>query len=376
MKKTDMKGLYFHIPFCASKCSYCDFYSFIPSGGICDRYLEAVLTRIEEFSRAISGGFDTIYFGGGTPSYFGGKRIAAIIKKSRECFEISPDCEITVECNPSSVSEELVSKLKAAGVNRISMGVQSAVTEERKSLGRRSDCEQVRRAVQMFSLAGITNISLDLMLGIPNQTMRSLDESLDFIYNCKVPHVSAYMLSLEEGTPLYLKKDSLCLPTEDETADMYLHAVRRLSEKGVLQYEISNFSIPGFESRHNLKYWTAQEYLGIGPSAHSFAGGKRFYFDRDIEAFMNGCAPVSDGDAGGAEEYLMLGLRLSKGIGREEFSKRFGRRLPESFIGKARELASFGLIKTDEDRVSLTEKGFLVSNSVISELLLCLEGKI
>ena len=307
-----MKGLYIHIPFCKSKCSYCDFYSFRPTTDDMDSYLTAVLSCIEKWGKSINGGFDTIYFGGGTPSFFGGERITKIIDKAKESFEIAKNAEITVECNPSSVSEDLMKTLSKAGVNRISLGVQSALTNERKMLGRASDCEQVGNAIKLAKENGITNISLDLMLGIAGQTMQSLDQSLDFLLESDVTHISAYLLKLEEGTPLFEKKDSLPFPSEDDVCDMYLHTVDRLEKAGFIQYEISNFAKKGFESRHNTKYWKAKEYLGIGPSAHSFIDSKRFFYKRNFSAFIDGDDVIFDDLGGGEEEYVMLALRLKE----------------------------------------------------------------
>ncbi|MCM1544974.1 MAG: radical SAM family heme chaperone HemW [Ruminococcus sp.] len=363
------KGLYIHVPFCASKCDYCDFYSFVPNEKETDSYLTAVLSSVEKWGKRISGSFDSIYFGGGTPSFFGGEKISAIIKKIYDCFDIDPDCEITVECNPSSVNEKLMAELAKAGVNRVSMGVQSAVNSERRQLGRRSDCAQAEAAIQIAKKHGITNISLDLMLGIPLQTMRSLDESIDFIIKSKVRHISAYMLKIEENTPLYARQNTLDFPNEDLVCDMYYRTIERLKNAGFIQYEISNFALPGYESRHNLKYWNCEEYLGIGPAAHSFIDGKRFCYKRDIRSFMNGDVPDFDGSGGDEEEYVMLRLRLKKGLVSSEYAERFGKSIPDEYFSRAKKLQKLGLVDVTNDSISLTEKGFLLSNSVICDIL-------
>ena len=199
------------------------------------------------------------------------------------------------------------------------MGLQSAVDIERKALGRRGGCDDIKRAIERAKKAGIDNISLDLMLGIPNQTEESLKKSIEFCEKSGAKHVSAYILKIEESTPFYRIKDSLALPDEDETCDLYLYAVSELEKSGFYQYEISNFSQEGFESRHNLKYWHCEEYLGIGASAHSFVDGKRFYYERSIDSFISGQPPVNDGFGGDEEEYIMLALRLSEGLIFEEF---------------------------------------------------------
>lgn len=366
---TDCIGLYIHIPFCKSKCGYCDFYSFVSDESTMDRYLDCLFKRTEEYSAFINRRIDTVYIGGGTPSVFGGERIRCLLEKVRSCFSVTPDCEITVECNPSSVDETLVRALRAAGVNRISMGLQSAVTSERKSLGRLSDSIQAERAVRLFRENGFENLSLDLMLGLENQTLLTLDESLDFILSLDVKHVSAYLLKLEEGTPLYERRNSLSLPDEDAVCELYQHTVSKLFEHGIFQYEISNFARPGFESRHNLKYWNDEEYLGLGPCAHSFFDGRRFYFERDFTGFLNGNKPIPDGSGGGEEEYIMLRLRLKDGLRFDEYKKRYHKQIPDSVIKNAENLMKYEVLILDKSGIRLTEKGFLLSNSVIAGLL-------
>ena len=363
-----MTGIYIHIPFCKSKCPYCDFYSFKPDETQKDSYLKAVLCCLSDMKSKVKTPVDTVYFGGGTPSFFGGERIAEVISCIKENYNlVSP--EITVECNPSSVSDELFGFLSKAGVNRISMGMQSAVTRERKNLGRLSGKEEIEKAIALSKKHGIDNISLDIMLGVPFQTMETLDESIDFLLSADIKHISAYMLKIEEGTPFYKMQSTLTLPDEDTVCDMYLHTVRRLKENGFSQYEISNFSKEGFESRHNLHYWRTEEYLGIGPSAHSFIGGKRFYFERDFEVFLKNPVPVEDGDGGSEEEYIMLSLRLSEGLSKEKYKERFGKYPDKSIFRKAEAFEKQGLVNLTEDSISLTADGFLLSNIIIGKLL-------
>ncbi len=307
-----------------------------------------------------------MYFGGGTPSVFGGERIAEVIDFIRENFSLTPDAEITVECNPSSVDKELVAHLKKAGVNRISMGMQSAVDRERQSLGRISGKADTKKAIALFKEEGINNISLDLMLGIPHQSKESLKESLDFATESGATHISAYMLKIEVGTPFYSM--ALPLPDEDEVCELYLETVRYLKEKGFLQYEISNFALKGFESRHNLRYWKCEEYLGIGPSAHSFLGGKRFYFPRDFDSFIKKTAAIYDGEGGDEEEYIMLRLRLTEGIDFYLYEKKYSKPFPQNIIKKAEKFRQMGLLTLDSKGIRLNEKGFLLSNTIISEL--------
>lgn len=361
-----MTGIYIHIPFCKTKCPYCDFYSFKADENQKDSYLLAVLSCLEGYRHRIKNSVDTVYFGGGTPSVFGGERISRIIDFVRKNYKLLKDAEITVECNPSSVDQELVGHLKKAGVNRISMGMQSAVEKERKKLGRLSGKDEVKKAISLFKKAGIDNISLDLMLGIPYQTKESLRESLEFIFESGVKHVSAYMLKIEEGTPF--SQMPLKLPDEDEVCELYFYAVSLLKEKGFSHYEISNFALEGFESRHNLRYWLCGEYLGIGPSAHSFLDGERFYFDRDFDSFLKGAEPLSDGKGGDEEEFIMLSLRLSRGLTQSAYRERFHKDIPESVFENAEKFKKAGLLEIDSEGIYLNEKGFLLSNSIIAEL--------
>lgn len=362
-------GLYLHIPFCARKCDYCDFYSFVPTDAQMNAYCGALQRSVIDWSGDVTAPFDTVYFGGGTPSFFGGDRIAAVLNTIRSALPLTSDAEITVECNPSSVDEALAQSLAAAGVNRVSLGLQSAAAEERRALGRQSHPRQVLDALRWFRQSGITNLSLDLMLALPGQTEQTLGESLRFIRESGVPHVSAYLLKVEENTPLYDKKDTLALPDEDRVCDFYLHAAEALEKMGLRQYEISNFARPGFESRHNLHYWRDEPYLGLGPAAHSFFGGKRFYYPRDFAAFLRGDAPVDDGDGGDESEFCMLRLRLCEGLSDAAFFARFGKHLPRAMFDAAARLEPHGLLTVQGDTIALTKEGFLVSNAVIGALI-------
>lgn len=358
-------GLYIHIPFCNGKCPYCDFYSVTPNSETVRKYVDTVCKEIDK----ADGVYDTVYFGGGTPSLIGSDNIARIMSHINR----TSDCEATLECNPSDTgavnSEFDFSVVAKSGINRISMGLQSADDSERKSLGRRGGCDDVERAIARAKSAGIDNISLDLMLGIPNQTEESLKKSIGFCKKSGAKHVSAYILKIEESTPFHKIKNTLSLPDEDATCDLYLFAVRELEKAGFYQYEISNFSQSGFESRHNLRYWRCEEYLGIGASAHSFVGEKRFYYERSIDSFISGNPPVDDGFGGDEEEYIMLALRLSEGLIFENFEKRFGKTISSEIIEKAKGFEKHGLVKVTNKNISLTVDGFLVSNSVICELI-------
>lgn len=301
-----------------------------------------------------TGEFDSVYFGGGTPSSLESSQIKKLLDCAHEHFSIDKNAEITIECNPSS--KELGKKLydyAEMGINRISLGMQSATDSERFALGRRAGKKEVLAAISASRSAGISNISLDLMLGTPKQTLSSINESLEFIAECRVPHISAYMLKIEENTKFYEMQSRLLLPSEDEVCDMYLKTVDFLESAGLFQYEISNFSYPGFESRHNLKYWTLCDYLGLGSSAHSLWNGRRFHFERSLTDFK----ALDDGEGKSPEEKIILSLRLTRGVEADLIKKDCS-----AFI-------EHGLMKKENGRISLTPKGFLISNSIICELI-------
>lgn len=360
-------GLYLHIPFCKTKCPYCDFYSMRGNESDKNMYMISLVESMEAWSDRLERKADTIYIGGGTPSVLGGANIAMLIRRAKNLFGV--DGEITVECNPSAVEEDFFETVADAGVNRISLGVQSVIESERKKLGRFSDRELIEKRIIQCKSAGIENISLDVMLGVQEQTQKSLSETLDFCIASGAKHISAYMLKIEEGTTYYKKRNSLNLPDDDEVADMYLAMSERLLSNGFEHYEISNFARQGYEGKHNLKYWNCEEYLGLGPSAHSFIDGKRFFYPRDIQYFKNGEEPIPDGNGGDEEEYIMLRLRLKDGIIFEDFEKRFGKAFPRDIIKKTEKFLKNELMKFDEKSMALTEKGFLLSNSIIAELI-------
>ena len=360
-------GLYLHIPFCKSKCPYCDFYSFSGKDTEKDEYTKILKDRILRISNLQCKG-DTLYIGGGTPSVLGAENLKTLVDTCKNDF-LTDDAEITVECNPHGLNEDFFKTLYSCGVNRISMGLQSAVDSERRILGRLSDRNQVENAVKMAQRVGFKNITLDVMLGIPNQTEKSLNETLDFCISLGVPHISAYMLKLEENTHFYKNQEKYNFPDDDLTADLYLQMCETLHSNGVMQYEISNFSKNGFESRHNLKYWHCEEYLGLGPSAHSFLNGKRFYFDRDFKAFMNVNSPIDDGVGGDFTEYAMLNLRLVEGLNEDKVFERFGHNIPKEIYEKSQIFIDNGYMISTENGLALTRNGFLMSNSILAEIL-------
>ena len=369
-----MNGVYIHIPFCNSKCPYCDFYSYRCKGEEQKPYVDALIDEINTLRRCdefVKSGFtaDTLYLGGGTPSVLRGEDICRIIECAKAKFNMPPTSEITVECNPNSPIKELIPYFKKCGVNRVSLGMQSAVDTERRALGRHADKKRIAEVIELLKANGIDNISLDLMLGIPDQTPESLNESLDFIKECQVKHVSAYILKIEEGTFFDTHRERYRFPDENATCDLYNQCADTLTEAGFTHYEISNFAIAGYESRHNTKYWELEGYLGIGASAHSFIDGKRFYFEGDTEGFINGNKAICDGDGGDADEYIMLKLRLNKGIDMDELISRYGEKSAEKIIKKAPLFKEKGLVYFDGKNLRLTKNGFLLSNSIIAELI-------
>lgn len=361
-------GLYLHVPFCDSKCPYCDFYSVRGTPEEKERYASALCDRLTEYSKRLNRKADTLYIGGGTPSVLSVSQLCELIKRAESAF-LTDEPEVTVECNPSGLDGDFFKALRVCKVNRLSIGLQSADDRLRRALGRRASKAEVARVISSAQRAGIDNISLDVMLGIPGGAEKDLRETLDFCIEAGVPHVSAYLLQLEEGTVFYRRRDSLKLPDDDAAADMYLFMCAYLKEHGLSQYEISNFARPGFESRHNLKYWRCEEYLGLGPSAHSFLDEKRFCFPRDARAFVAGCGPVPDGRGGDYSEFAMLALRLNEGLTEQRSERRFGRPIPQELRRKASPFAEGGYLFCDERGIRLTPRGFLVSNAILAELL-------
>lgn len=372
-------GIYVHVPFCRSKCAYCDFYSLTTKDDrVVDGYLDAVCAHIKE-SGALAPGYkvDTIYFGGGTPTFFGADGMATILTTIRRNFDVDNNAEITFEANPDSVSDKLLKRLRAEGFNRVSLGVQTDDDEILKAIGRPHNYGQAQTAISRIRKAGFKNLSLDLIYGLPGQTLKGWEETLDKVLRNAPEHISCYGLKLEPGTPLYEYRDQYEFPSEDDQADMYLAAVEALEERGYRQYEISNFCKRGMYSRHNMKYWTGGEYLGFGPSASSDFAGKRFTLVRDVQAYMTGILkggevmedvqeiPLRER----AGEYLMLRLRTSSGISAQEYEKKF--LLPFAPIEEVmRKYRGIYTARTDQGRWRLNAKGFLISNSIISDLLI------
>lgn len=359
-------GAYIHIPFCKKKCPYCDFYSAAADDKAFGKYTDAICSRIYEYGRQLKREADTLYFGGGTPGLLGAERLCRIYNSAKDSFGLD-NAEVTVEVNPEKKDIDFY-KLRKCGFNRLSLGIQSANDNELALLGRLHSVSDAAACIAEAKASGFENISLDLMIATPSQTKESLKRSIEFCVSNGAKHISAYILKIEQGTPYYNMRDSLSLVDEDEQADMYLYACEQLEKNGFSHYEISNFALPGYESRHNLKYWHDEEYIGIGPSAHSFIDGKRFYCERSFDKFYDGTV-TPDGEGGSSEEYIMLGLRLSEGITNAGYRARFGSSIPERYITNAKKFNGTGLLYADDSSIRLTSRGFLVSNSLIAEIL-------
>lgn len=365
----DTAGLYVHVPFCAVKCPYCDFYSLPADDTIISQYTNIVCKTLFNYSKKLNLRFDTLYFGGGTPSLLGTENLVKILETVRANFDFS-EKEITLEMNPTTRPDLDLERLRKDGINRISIGVQSAVESELRELGRRHSVKDVEYTIKKAQNAGFKNISLDLMIATPGQTIASLKESIAFCATQNVQHISAYMLKIEKGTQFYKNKENLQLKSEGEQADMYLAMVSELEYYGFEQYEISNFAKKNYASVHNLKYWNSQEYLGIGPSAHSFINGERFFYPRSLQDFLSeNISLVKDGNGGTIEEYTMLKLRLCDGISNNDFKSRFGVDIPQRYFKKAKIFQNYGLTAVNNGSISLTPRGFLVSNKLISEII-------
>ncbi len=354
-------GLYIHIPFCLKKCNYCDFYSVAITDSVKRDYVKALIREIKQWGGKLSRPINTVYLGGGTPSLLA-EFLPEIMGEIKNSFEILEDAEITMEMNPADNSRQVLEYAKKIGVNRLSIGAQSGDNAELKILGRRHTAEQTTETVKLAREFGFQNISLDIMLGLPHSTKESLKKSLEFITNLNPEHISAYILKIEENTVFDRIYDSLNIPDDDRTAEQYLQMCDYLKFKGYEHYEISNFT-KGHPSRHNLKYWELEDYLGIGSSAHSFIDGKRFYYRRNLNDFIEGTSPLPDGQGGNEEERIMLALRLGKGL-KIDFNP--------ALTKKCELFQKNGFLRFTNDRIILTDKGMLLSNSIITEIMECI----
>lgn len=366
------KGLYIHFPFCEKKCNYCDFYS-LANISKKEEYVNSILREIKKTERLK---LDTVYFGGGTPSLMDGVQLQGILDSIRQCHDLSENAEITLEANPMTLSHShKLSELRSVGINRLSLGVQSFSNEELLALGRGHSASDAVDTVRSAQQAGFDNLSLDLMFAIPYQTVKSFETGLDLAISLGVQHVSVYALSIEEKTVFGVKQkrgEDLHLPNEDEEAEMYFLACKKLNEAGFEHYEISNFAKDGKRSRHNMKYWLGEEYVGIGASAHSYFKGERYSTPADINAFCKeaikeNCYTNTPEDR--AEEAVFLALRLRDGLDIPTLRALHSVETDRNFEETVSQLVDQGFCTYDGRRLSLTEKGFFVSNTIIVKIL-------
>lgn len=368
-------GIYIHIPFCKSKCLYCDFCSHAPLEGEQEKYISQLKAHIYSYRERLSGYVaDTVYLGGGTPTLMTPSEIGDILGAVRDAVDIDKDAEITIECNPATASRYAFEQFRSAGINRISIGAQSLNDKELKALGRLHTAEQFVDTFGQARAAGFENISLDLMYGIPGQTHDSWSLTLDAALSLEPQHISAYGLRVEQGTPFGNMGDALMLPDEDEVAQMYLDAVEKLERRGILRYEISNFACQGHESRHNIKYWRRDEYVGFGVAAHSFFEGKRYAAPGSFERYISGewldADSVTDVGEDDAEvEFVMLAMRLREGVSREQYRARFGCYPDAKYAPRIKPYVDGGYMISDGHGFRFTSRGMLVSNSILASIL-------
>ncbi len=366
--KSSLAGIYIHVPFCKSKCPYCDFYSVTKDTDLIKKYFDQICCLIKRYAKNSLQVIDTIYFGGGTPSLASPCDIKRVIDCIEENFKvISP--EITVEVNPADYTESDFKKLKESGVNRISFGIQSLCDSQLKILGRRHTAKNCVASYFAAKCAGISNVSFDVIVGVPGQTCGMLDDFINFCKINNVSHISAYMLKIERDTPFFLNKGGLKFLNDDDMADMYEYICGKMNGLGYTHYEISNFAVPGYESRHNLKYWNLDSYLGLGPGAHSLWDNRRFYYSRNLTEFMCNPQIIHETNFEPEKEFIMLSLRTVSGVDLKKFECKVGKKFPEKYIKNAKKLVNYGLVELTSSGFKLPEKSFLVSNSVISKIL-------
>ena len=375
-------GLYLHIPFCKSKCAYCDFYSFVPKDeGIYERFTSALIGHIESYGKSCQAySPDTVFLGGGTPTALPLEDLLQIIRAVKKNFDLTKNCEFTVEANPATVDRSGLNRLRRAGVNRLSMGLQSAHDHELAALSRihkRSDFEE---AYYNARAAKIGNINVDVMYGIPGQTVESCLATLKYVADLAPEHISFYNLKIEPGTPFAKMRDTLSLPGEDAEYEMYIKGSEYLASRGYVHYEISNFAKPGYRCQHNLKYWNLEEYLGLGPGAHSFFNGTRFSFFRDVERYIRGVNdPASRINITETSEtvrprerigeYVMLRMRLAEGVNERDFSRLFGMSFIATYGRLLEKYRNGGFVIKRGDSYAFTPRGMFVSNYILSDIL-------
>lgn len=373
-------GLYIHIPFCSSKCAYCDFYS-ITEPKKHQRYIDSLILHMEDYSETLDNyDIDSVFIGGGTPTVLSKNLMITLLDGIFNNFNITKDAEITLEANPATIDTGILKRYRSEGINRLSIGMQSSCDNELKALTRIHTFDEFEESFRAARKAKFDNINIDLMYGIPEQTTASFKMSLDAVCDLQPEHVSVYGLKIEDNTPFAEKIETLVLPDEDEEYAMYEMAVNTLTQQDYVQYEISNFARPGFECRHNLKYWNCKEYLGLGPAAHSYLNDCRFSFRRDMDLYMEAmekidteydildeCYNITPKERVG--EYIMLQLRLNQGLDTERFRELFNLNF-ERIYGKYLKIyVENDFMKKDKSTYSFTTKGRYVSNYILSAML-------
>ena len=371
-----MAGLYIHIPFCKSRCVYCDFYS-TTSMALRQRYTDALCREMEgRGARSEERGtrIETVYLGGGTPSQLSGEQLRQLFLHIYEVFDVSPEAEVTIECNPDDVTEAFAQLLAELPVNRVSMGAQTFEAERLRFLRRRHTAEQVPEAVERLRKAGIGNISVDLMYGFPHETLEEWERDIQAVVRLNVEHLSAYALQYEEGTPLYrmLERGEVSEVDEEVSRAMYFRLIDALAEAGFEHYEISNWGKPGFHSRHNSSYWNQTTYIGLGAAAHSFDGENRQWNVADIQQYMEG---IEKGEPCVEHEWLtsdnhyneivMTALRTASGLSLEKLSPEYA----DYCLEQARRFMDDGLLRHEGQRLRLTREGLFVSDMIMAELM-------
>jgi oxygen-independent coproporphyrinogen-3 oxidase len=369
-------GVYLHIPFCRSRCSYCDFATDIyRSTEVVERYIGALCREIEN-STGIVNNVDTVYFGGGTPSLLSPEQLNGVLETVRKVFRVDGSAEITMEMNPGTVSPATLHSYRAAGVNRASFGLQTFDDIDLRRLARGHDSADAVATFRTLRQAGYTNVSFDLIAGLPGQSVAAWKRNLERALELEPEHLSLYLLEIHEGTPLaeQIRSGRQSTPDDDVVAEMYELMVELVTAAGYVQYEISNFARPGFESRHNAKYWLMEPVYGFGASAHSFDGRERFASERDSRKYVElienrGNAEVFREKTDVRAEAAILGLRMTQGMDLTDFRARFGTDLISAFGHEFDRFIEGGLIEVSDRRLRLTSRGMLFSNEVFTQLV-------
>lgn len=372
-------GIYFHIPFCKQKCNYCDFYSIKCDDESENKYIEAVISEIKSYKGKLHGNYiaDTIFFGGGTPSIIKPENIGRIVDSLRSVVEIDKCSEISMEANPNTLTSEKLNEYKNIGINRLSIGIQSLNNEILKKIGRIHNNKEALEAIDRARNTGFENINADVMFNIPDQTVYDIEDTITEIIEKDVKHISFYSLKLEKGTPMYSmeQKNKITMPDEEIERNMYYTGRDIMERNSLFQYEISNFAVKGYECRHNLKYWNQEEYIGFGPSAHSFMDNTRYSNPSDLKLYCDNnssCKRIIHEQLNKNDlvfEYIMLRLRLTEGLNINEFNYKFSQDFKEMYKSKIIYLMKNDLLEVKNDFIRLTKKGMDISNYVIEEFM-------